>query len=234
MQAFWDDRARENALYFVDTKLCYGSADEPWFWTEGEHELERVLGRLGVEVTSEDVVLDLGCGVGRLTRPLAGRAAQVLALDVSNEMLARAQHYNGHLSNVRWIKGDGVSLAPVGDRSVDACVSHVVFQHIPDPRVTLGYVREMARVLRPGGWAAFQVSNDPALHRFRPELKRLRWRLRVLARRAPRAQNDPRWRGSAVDLDDLRATAADAGLTLKRVENPGHQYCLVLANRQPP
>ena len=49
-------------------------------------------------------------------------------------------------------------------RSVDGCFSHVVFQHIPDPPITLNYVREMGRVLRPGGWALFQVSNDPTIH----------------------------------------------------------------------
>src|SRR5207253_180258 len=81
--------------------------------------------------------------VGRLTRARAGRAAEIVAVDVSEEMLARAREHNAHLSNVRWIHGDGTSLRPLADGSVDACVSVVVFQHIPDPAVTLGYVREM-------------------------------------------------------------------------------------------
>jgi ubiquinone/menaquinone biosynthesis C-methylase UbiE len=134
---------------------------------------------------------------------------------------------------VTWLKGDGSSLRPVEDRSVDACVSYVVFQHIPDPEVQLAYVREMGRVLRPGGWSAFQISNDPHLHRVRPELRRVRWRLRVLARRAPRRQNDPRWRGTYLELDDLRTTAGQAGLEVARIANPGHQFCFVLLRRPP-
>lgn len=76
-------------------------------------------------------------------------------------MLERARALHAQLTNVKWIHGDGESLSGIADASVDAVFSHVVFQHIPDPRITLGYVREMGRVLRPGGWTAFQVSTDP-------------------------------------------------------------------------
>jgi SAM-dependent methyltransferase len=125
----------------------------------------------------------------------------------------------------------GLRLVPtvlLADASADACVSHVVFQHIPDAQITLGYVREMGRVLRPGGWAAFQVSTNPDVHRPRSSPGR---RLLALAGRAPRGQGDPAWLGSAVDLDDLRAAASDGGLELERVEDPGSQFCTVLARR---
>jgi SAM-dependent methyltransferase len=111
----------------------------------------------------------------------------------------------------------------------DVVISNVVFQHIPDPRVTLGYVREMGRVLRPGGWAGFQVSNDPAVHRPRRPgaLRRLAARLGT----APRGRDDPRWLGSAVDLDELGAVAAEAGLASERVVGAGTQFCGVLLRR---
>jgi ubiquinone/menaquinone biosynthesis C-methylase UbiE len=151
----------------------------------------------------------------------------VRAIDVSGEMLARARRHNAHLDNVEWLQGDGTSLAPIEDARADAVVSHVVFQHIPEPQVTLGYVREMARVLRPGGWAAFQISTDPEIHR-----RRLRNRVaRLLRRSGPRGQEHRAWRGSAVDLEALRATARECGLTLERVQDPGTQFTLVLARR---
>jgi hypothetical protein len=59
----------------------------------------------------------------------------------------------------------------------------------------------------------------------------IRSRLRRLAGRAPSGQNDPRWLGAAVDLDAVRASAADGGLQVERIENPGTQYCLVLVRR---
>jgi SAM-dependent methyltransferase len=118
----------------------------------------------------------------------------------------------------------------VDDASADVVFSHVVFQHVPDPAITLGYVRDMGRVLRPGGWAAFQVSNDPSIHQRRS--RDLRWRLDRLLGRAPGGQENPAWLGSAVELDDLRAAARDGGLEIERLVGEGTQFCLVLLRRR--
>ncbi len=104
-------------------------------------------------------MLEIGCGIGRMTRMLAEQAGSVLALDVSPEMVERARAYNPGLANVDWVVSDGRSLDGIDQATVDCCLSYVVFQHIPDPEVTLGYVREIGRVLKPGGWAALQVSD---------------------------------------------------------------------------
>ena len=232
VERFWDERAREDAFHFVDSRLAYGGGEDERFWSGGEEAVSQMLGVLGVRLAPTDVVVDIGCGVGRLTRALAARAREVLALDVSSEMLSRARQLNAHLDNVRWLHGDGTTLAPIADSSVDACFSHVVFNHIPDPAITLGYVREMGRVLRPGGWSAFQVSADPEAEAHAPSGGRpLRRRLAALAGRAPRGYDHPAWLGSAVDLDALRRTAAAAGLAVERVEAPGSFFCTVLVRR---
>src|SRR5947209_19965097 len=162
MEQFWDARAREDAFYFVDSRLRYHAPDQRAFWAGGEKALRALLGAVDVEIAPGQVVLDIGCGLGRLTRPLAAEAARVIAIDVSQEMLAQARDLNPGLEHVEWLHGDGESLRPVPDASVDVCISHVVFRHIPDTAVTLGYVREMGRVLSPGGFAAFELSNAPA------------------------------------------------------------------------
>jgi SAM-dependent methyltransferase len=227
MRSFWNERAREDAFFFVDTRQPYRAADPEHFW-DAEGLIDYVLGGLGVELAPGGVALEIGCGLGRLTRVLAARSREVLALDVSDEMLARARQHNPHLTNVRWILGDGVSLAKIPAASVDACVSVVVLQHIPDPEVTLGYVREVGRVLRPGGWAALQVSNDPTIHRLRPLI---RMRLLALAGRAPRGQRHPAWLGSPVQLPALAAAAREGGTDVERVWGEGSQYCQVLLRR---
>src|SRR3954451_21886339 len=231
-ERFWDERAREHALFFVDNRLDYRDPDVESFWAGGVEALDGMLRAVGVGVTPRDVIVDIGCGVGRLTRVLAGRARRVIGVDVSAEMLARAAELNPGLANVEWRHGDGRSLAGITDGTVDACVSHVVFQHLPDPGLTLGYVREMARVLRPGGWAAFQVSTDPAIHRPHGLASRLRWRAAAVLRRGARAQEHPAWLGSAVSLASLEHVAADAGLTLERVLGAGSQFTTVLARRR--
>lgn len=231
MREFWDERAGEDAFYFVDNKQRYGRPDAEAFWERGEYELNELLGSVGAELTAADEVVEIGCGVGRMTRLLAQRSRNVRALDVSPRMLELARAHCESLANVEFLPGDGVSLRGIGDASADACVSHVVFQHIPDPEVTLGYVREIGRVLRPGGWAAFQISNDRSIHRRRTGREGLRIWLRARLGVGPRGQADPSWLGSAIDLDDLRQTAQDGGMAVERVNGEGRQMCYVLTRR---
>jgi SAM-dependent methyltransferase len=230
MQEFWDERARENAFFFVDSRLDYNDTDVDRFWNDGVSDLDQLLGLVGAEIAEGSRVVDVGCGVGRLTRAARLRAAHVTGVDVSAEMVRRARELNAHLDGVEFLQGDGRHLTGVADGSADACISHVVFQHIPDPQITMGYIREMGRVLRPGGWAAFQVSNDPAIHRPTPE--GLRGTVRRLLGRAPRGQADAAWLGSAVDLDELRAVADGADLDVDRVVGEGTQFCCVLLRRR--
>jgi SAM-dependent methyltransferase len=226
---FWDERADEDAFYFVDSRLDYGRPDIERFWRSGEVDLERFMGALLEQIEASDQVVEIGCGVGRLTRVLSRDAATVRALDISERMLERARHHNAELENVEWIHGDGSTLAGIDDGSADVVVSHVVFQHIADPEVTLEYVREIGRVLRPGGWAGFQISNDPAIH---TDKRRFGHRARALLRRAPRGQGHPDWLGSYVDLADLRAAANQTGMDVDRVVGEGTQLCLVRTRKR--
>jgi SAM-dependent methyltransferase len=234
MRRFWDARAREDALHFVDNREPYKDADPERFWAHGERDLDTLLTTLDVTVRQGDLVLDLGCGVGRLTRVLARRAAHVIALDVSPEMLRRAQELNEELNNVTWLLGDGESLSGIEDASLDGAVSHVVFQHIPDAKITLGYVEELGRVLKPGAWAAFGLSTDPKVHLPPPPEEQgtsRREMLRGLVGRQPRGTQAPEWLGAAVPLDALGAVATAAGLTLEDIEGSGTQFTLVRATR---
>ena len=231
MKGFWDKRAEEDAFFFVDNRMPYGAPDLERFWAEGERDLDTLLGGLGASIDARDEVLEIGCGVGRLTRVLAARAATVRALDVSERMLERARKLNPSLTNVAWTLGDGCSLSQIGTGSVDVCVSHVVFQHIPDACITLGYVREIGRVLRPGGWAAFQISNDPAVHAKAPGLARVKNTALAILRRAPSGQTDRHWRGSMVEIGDLREAVADGSMRIERLVGQGTQFCCVLLVR---
>jgi SAM-dependent methyltransferase len=225
MQRFWDERARENAFFFVDNRLTYEDPDLDWFWSQGKEDFERVLDEMEVAIGPSDTVVEVGCGVGRLTRVLAGHAGRIVALDVSEEMLVRAREHNPGLDNVEWVLGDGTSLAGVPDASADACVSLLVFQHIPDPAITLSYVREIGRVLKAGGWAVIQVSNDPSFHRPRGGIDRLRARVKGALGRAPPGQDNPAWLGSAVELDELGQAAEASGLRVEAVARAGDLFC---------
>ncbi|MER3453056.1 MAG: hypothetical protein C4344_05260 [Acidimicrobiia bacterium] len=115
----------------------------------------------------------------------------------------------------------------------DVVYSFLVFQHIPDPAVTYAYVRDIGRVLRPGGWTLFQVSERPEIHRAAsyPMCRGLGPALRRLLGRAPRGSLDPRWLGSAIERDQLLRALEAGDLVLDGTVGDGTQFCFVRAHR---
>lgn len=232
MEQYWNERAQEDPFHYVDNREVLGAPNQESFWAAGEQVIDQLFEDLDISLRGDEKVLELGCGIGRLTRAIAHRVASVDALDVSEVMLSHAREYNPELQNVQWIHCDGATLAPLADASFDAFISFVVFQHLPDPNLTYGYIREIGRVLRPGGWAAFQVSNDPKIHARPTGLARVRASVRRVLKIGPRTEHEA-WRGSAVDLSELELAANRGGLQVERIENPGTLFCFVLARRVP-
>ncbi len=98
---------------------------------------------------AEGLLVDVGCGAGRLTWYLAARynQSQVLGFDLSPEMIARAEERNAPLPNLRYREGNALNL-PLESESVDMVVSVGSIKHWPDRILGLA---EAMRVLKPGG-----------------------------------------------------------------------------------
>jgi ubiquinone/menaquinone biosynthesis C-methylase UbiE len=98
------------------------------------------------ERTGSGVVVDLGCGTGRVTEHLANDTRRVIAVDRSQNMLERVRaKVSG--DDVLFLRSDARRL-PLGDGTVDAVVCSGVLHHIPDWQ---SCVADLARVLKPGG-----------------------------------------------------------------------------------
>jgi ArsR family transcriptional regulator len=95
------------------------------------------------------VVADVGTGTGGMLPYLAQVASRIVAVDLSAEMLrrARAKARALGLEGVTFLQGDLSSL-PLDDGAVDAAFAALVLHHAPRP---IEAVREMARIVRPGG-----------------------------------------------------------------------------------
>jgi ubiquinone/menaquinone biosynthesis C-methylase UbiE len=109
-------------------------------------------------------VLDLGCGGGHVSFAVAPHAGSVVAYDLSAEMLdvvAHAARERG-LANIRTEKGM-VEKLPFADATFDFVFSRYSAHHWWDFDVGL---REAARVLKPGGVAAFVDSICPGVPLF--------------------------------------------------------------------
>ena len=231
MRTYWDARARENAMFFIHTELDYRETNPAEFWASGIRNLDTTLAVHGLAISPTDRVLEIGCGMGRITRPLAERAQYVIGLDVSKEMIDRASQALSDLANVDLRVGNGLDLTGVDDASLDVVYSFIVFQHIPDPAITCGYIREIGRVLSPGGWALFQVSEQPEIHSAtaHPEDRTARSRLRRVLGRQPKGCLTPEWLGSAVRRSDLVTAMAAGDLRLAGSVGDGTQYCFIHA-----
>lgn len=110
-----------------------------------------------------DAVLDLGCGFGRHAFEAARRGANVVALDAGRDevegvaatfaaMVDAGELEAGSLHTAA-VQGDALHL-PFPDGAFDRVICSEVLEHIPDD---VGAMRELARVLRPGGTMAITV-----------------------------------------------------------------------------
>lgn len=94
--------------------------------------------------------VEIGCGAGRMTNQLVRAFTRVVAIDVSPDQIARAREALGGLASKVDFQVVTAPLIPLPDGSADAVFSCHVLQHLPDDAVAT-YLREAARVLRPGG-----------------------------------------------------------------------------------
>ena len=166
MREDWDERARENARYYVAT----GSADwtdEAFFQTGRETVEQYILNDLENICQGRPPeslrVLEIGCGAGRVTRALADIFGEVHAVDVSGEMIQLARKSCAHRANVFLYQNNGKDLDVVPAIPFDFAFSSIVFQHIPSYAIIENYVGEAHRLLRPGALFKFQLQGNTTL-----------------------------------------------------------------------
>jgi ubiquinone/menaquinone biosynthesis C-methylase UbiE len=141
-------------------------------------------------------VADVGTGTGILAAELARLGVRVIAVDHSSHMLraARAKLEAEGLEGVELRRGEAGNL-PIGSDELDAAFAHMVLHYMPSPAEA---IREMARVVKPGG-AVIAVDFVPHEHEW------MRHELGVT------------WLGFAED--EVEAWFGDAGLAEVRIES---------------
>ncbi|HYC76690.1 MAG TPA: class I SAM-dependent methyltransferase, partial [Planctomycetota bacterium] len=152
-KSFWDFAAAQNAHLAIlwDDAMRDPAKSEAAFDEAARRDARGLLWFLH----PESRVVDLGCGLGRLMRPLAPHCREIVGVDISTVMLDGARARLADLRNVRFLETDGGSLAGVEDGSVDFLFSLLCLIHV-DKRAAYRYLLEIRRVLKPGARCRLQ------------------------------------------------------------------------------
>ncbi len=202
MRADWNQRAREDAHYYV----AFGSRNQ-----DEEGFLKTALDVVGAiewefKRFPKDSnrrawrALEIGCGPGRLMKPLSPHFGEIHGVDVSDEMIRIARERLRDIPHAHVHATNGSSLNRFADQSFEIVYSYAVFQHIPSRSVVLEYMREIVRVLKPGGV-------------FRGQFNSL-----------PLSEQPDTWSGVSFTTTELRDFAAANSLQLLALEGAGTQY----------
>jgi SAM-dependent methyltransferase len=201
MRADWNRRAGEDAYYYV----AFGRReqdDEEFFSTAADVvkalvlDLKRLRGR--------DAALEIGCGPGRLMRPLSRYFGEIHGVDVSDEMVRLAQERLRDVANARVHHCSGADLALYPAEKFDFVYSYAVFQHIPSREVVFNYLREARRVLKTGGLLRCQMNGLP-----------------------PHAKRYDTWSGVRIAPDEVTRFAREHDLQLLALDGIWTQYMWV-------
>ncbi len=205
---FWDVGSEFDARY---RRIC---ASQKYLTTDDEAVLrqlwekdteiavKRVLH--GVPVQSDWSCLEIGCGIGRLLKPMADRCREVVGVDISEKMVDYCADYLAETPNTRVHLNDGSSLPMVENDSVDFVFSHLAFQHLTRYEIVESYLREIARVLKRGGYLRVQVLCEGHI----PSIERVKNIVRPLLRRGRFRSNlfDQWWEGKEIKFGGVTFT----------------------------
>src|SRR5215831_20861974 len=125
-----------------------GVTDEVALRATGEQTLGFLQDSVGIR--KDDVVLEIGCGIGRVGKLVAPLCRKWIGCDVASNMLSHTAQRLKDLSNVELVEISGYNLNGVADGSVDVVYCTVVFMHL-ESWDRYNYISEAFRVLRSGG-----------------------------------------------------------------------------------
>jgi SAM-dependent methyltransferase len=207
MRADWNQRAGEDANYYV----AFGrrEQDNEEFFSTGsdiaktlELELKRLRGR--------DAALEIGCGPGRLLRPMSRNFKEIHGVDVSDEMIRLARERLSDTPSAHPHHSSGSDLAMFPDEKFDLVYSYAVFQHIPSREVVFNYLREARRVLKTGGILRCQLNGLP-----------------------PHAKQYDTWSGVRITADEITRFAREQDMQLLVIEQIWTQYMWITCRKRP-
>ena len=157
MKRDWNQRAGHHARFWIATE---NYETEEVFAQSGQDTAQALLEAVRGLYQPSWKVLDIGCGIGRVLKPLAKHFHALVGIDVSPTMIAQSKAWLSEISNIATFETSGMDLQEFEDESFNLVYSYVAFQHMPRP-VFEQYLGEINRVLTPEGYLAAQLPIGP-------------------------------------------------------------------------
>jgi ubiquinone/menaquinone biosynthesis C-methylase UbiE len=116
-------------------------------------------------IDNDSIVLDVGCGIGRIEKFLGPLCGELHAVDVSSGMLKKAKKRLSGQSNIFLQKLNGTDLRCYHDNKFDFVFTMLVLQHMEKEDAYV-YLKEIYRVLKKGGKVFLQFPNLLSIYYF--------------------------------------------------------------------
>jgi ubiquinone/menaquinone biosynthesis C-methylase UbiE len=147
---FWNLKAGSESKAML---MISQTANADDFWKAGRE----IAQSLGLYLGADDVVLDFGCGIGRVARFVAPHVHEVWCVDASSRMLKFAAKALSGFDNLRFLKTSGFEMK-LEDGMFDFAYSILTLQHL-EKEDAYAALCEIYRVLKVGGQAYFSFPN---------------------------------------------------------------------------
>jgi ubiquinone/menaquinone biosynthesis C-methylase UbiE len=164
LQRNWQELGEHDPLWAILTQddKKGGGWDIDDFFATGVREIDELLAyikSLGLPLRRKRA-LDFGCGVGRLTQPLAARFEEAHGVDIAPAMIELAEKHNSHGHRCLYHLNEADNLHIFPEDHFDLIYSNITLQHMPPP-LAKRYLDEFIRVLARGGVLVFQLPSEP-------------------------------------------------------------------------
>ncbi len=161
----WEQKANENPLFaimsdkiFENKSKEFDDSDLKAFYKRGELLWKKYFSDLINEdnIPLDKIILEFGCGMGRLLSNPAVIGYKCIGLDISETQLSLAKVHFPVKSNIKFIKIDSKRQFELASGSVDVIYSYAVFQHIKYLSDFYFSLNELIRILNKGGLIRIQ------------------------------------------------------------------------------
>ncbi len=164
MKNYWQKNTKtlKRAMWMVDSSRSDSDWELDEFLVGGRNTWDMIFSDIKSDIVDYDNILEIGCGLGRILLHTVNRFKKSYGVDIDEGMINYAKEirdgkgFDTPIYDV--VDGTG-SLSLYEDNLFSNIFSYICFQHIPYLDVQQNYIREIERVLKPGGIAALLIQN---------------------------------------------------------------------------